>query len=64
MIIASQRLGKHVPEVTLSTIEGRPKAGIVKSEWTSVAVKRLANTRFAKQRCACYGINTRLHNNG
>jgi hypothetical protein len=31
MTPARQRLGKHIPEVTLST-EGRLKAGIVKSE--------------------------------
>jgi hypothetical protein len=32
MIPARQLLGKYVPEVTLSTTEGRLKAGIVKSE--------------------------------
>jgi hypothetical protein len=31
MTPAKQRLGKHVPEVTLSTREGRLKAGIVNS---------------------------------
>jgi hypothetical protein len=32
MITARQRLGKHVPEVKLSTTEERPKAGIMKSD--------------------------------
>jgi hypothetical protein len=32
MTPAMQQLGKHVPKVTLSTMEGRLKAGIVKSE--------------------------------
>jgi hypothetical protein len=32
MTPARQRIGKHVPEVTLSTTEGHLKAGIVKSE--------------------------------
>jgi hypothetical protein len=27
MLIARQRLGKHIPEVTLSTIEGHPLLG-------------------------------------
>jgi hypothetical protein len=32
MTTARQSIGKQVPDVTLSIIEGRPKAGIVKSE--------------------------------
>jgi hypothetical protein len=32
MTSARQQLGKHVPEVMLSTTEGRLKAGIVKSQ--------------------------------
>jgi hypothetical protein len=43
MTTARQRLGKNVPEVTLST-EGRLKARKVKSEYTSIAEQRLANT--------------------
>jgi hypothetical protein len=39
---ARQRLGKHVPEVRLSTREGHLKAGIVNSEWTSIVRQRFA----------------------
>jgi hypothetical protein len=46
MTPARQRLGKHFPEVTLSSTEARLKAGIVKSEETSFARHRLVSARL------------------
>jgi hypothetical protein len=40
MTTARQQLGKHIPEITPSTIEEHPRAGIVKSEWTPIAGQR------------------------
>jgi hypothetical protein len=46
MAPARQRLGKHVPGVTLPTTERRLKAGIVKSEQTSITRQQLAGARL------------------
>jgi hypothetical protein len=57
MLTTEKRLGKHFPEVSLST-----------TELTSIARQRLANTLLSKQVSAttngCYGIDARLHSNG
>jgi hypothetical protein len=48
MTRARQWLGKHVPEVTLSTTEESLKSGIVESEWTYIAGQRIVNARLSR----------------
>jgi hypothetical protein len=41
MTTARQRLDKHVPEVTLSTIEGRPLLGNKRVPWTETELTHI-----------------------
>jgi hypothetical protein len=48
MTPARQQLNKHIPEVTLPTKEGRLKARIVTSEYTSISRQRLVSSRLPR----------------
>jgi hypothetical protein len=61
MTHARERLGKHIPEVTLLTTEGRLKAGIVKSEKKCSPSQRLARARLPWN-YKRFGYNTYMNN--
>jgi hypothetical protein len=59
MTHARQRLGKHVPKVTLSTTEGRLKAAIVKSTTKQRLTKAQLPWNYTRFRHNAYMNNSR-----